>query len=189
MARAGTFQPVSCRPTTATRSRSPIFEFISTISVPFTKPLFRCINPGRLLAYGHSIGGHLIVLRWLAERQMTDVQAAILTAPMLAIGPRAHHAVAGALQRSDESLGWARIMRLASMITARRNGNSPAIRCRRILNVYAIIARMFDALSRYGVGGVSWGWLSAALRSMHACACRACIESMKTTGVGDDRKP
>ncbi|MDP9127706.1 MAG: alpha/beta hydrolase, partial [Pseudomonadota bacterium] len=51
------------------------------------------VQQGPLIAFGHSMGSHLL-LRWFAERQKTGIHAAVLAAPMLALGPRAAHVVA-----------------------------------------------------------------------------------------------
>ena len=121
-----------------------------------------------LLIHGHSLGAHLL-LRWLAEDKPAEVTKAFLTAPMLAIGPRfAHHV--------SRPVCWAAIKAGKSEEYAPMQHDYDDSDRAFTLNPlthdetrFRIIQDYFDASPDLRVGGVTWGWLAAAIRSMQTC--------------------
>ncbi len=120
---------------------------------------------GNVFVMGHSIGGHLM-LRWLAERQKIGIDGAMFTAPMLALGPRAAHSVSNSIVSLMLHMG-----KSESYVPGQHDydehdrqfkGNPLTQDPQR----YGIIERYFEAHPEMKIGGVTWGWLSAALKSM-----------------------
>jgi len=121
--------------------------------------------PPARLAVGHSMGGH-ILLRALAERA-TGIERAALVAPMLDIELGAvPWPIARVLARSACALGlganWAPGQRPTDPDTLRFAGN-------RITTDEASFERWRALLAAHPdlrLGGVTYGWLDAALRSI-----------------------
>jgi len=122
---------------------------------------------GPLIVHGHSLGGHLL-LRWLAEDQ-PPVTGAFMSSPMLALaGMPAHLAAYG--------ISWASVRLLnheTRYAPAQHDYNAEDI----VFNKnpltqdeerFKIIEHFFTAHPDLIVGGVTWGWLLSALRSMQA---------------------
>jgi lysophospholipase len=118
---------------------------------------------GPLFACGHSMGS-FTVLRWLAEAE-APVKAAIVTSPMLAL----------ALPRFAETLcaGAAKLGFGEAYAPWQHDYNDGDRRFRgNVLSQdplrFAVMEKYFDAQPEMMVGGVSWSWLSAALKGMEA---------------------
>lgn len=131
----------------------------------FYEAIIRTHQTGPLLVCGHSMGGHLL-LRWLAEHSKRNVKAAIVIAPMLALGSRAAHAIAGVASRLMLKVGrgehygpwqhdydWRDRIFLGNPLTHDRTR-------------FALMPEYFKARPELMVGGVTWAWLSSALKSM-----------------------
>ncbi len=120
-------------------------------------------QPGPHVAIGHSMGGHLL-LRILAERPL-PLQAAILVAPMIGIntGPIPDWAS----QMLAQSLSSAGL----SSVPAWSQSQDPSGSARQTF-LTACSERYSDELwwlaqqPGFALGAPSWGWLSAAYRSM-----------------------
>jgi lysophospholipase len=123
-------------------------------------------HAGPLLVHGHSLGGHLL-LRWLAEDRPVDVTAAFLSAPMLGLSALPVQGLAQAI--SWMQVKWGHLTDYAGIqhdYDARNRifqGNPLTQDPER----FAIIERYFAAHPDMVVGGVTWGWMLAALRSLH----------------------
>ena len=125
-----------------------------------------------LLAHGHSMGGH-IVLRWLAEDRPA-VSSAFMTAPMLAIGNVQTHLGYQAAQTFMHGLSWMSGFRhatdYASMLEQQDYGGKDTVFENNPLTQdpkrFPIIENYFTEYPDMKVGGVTWGWMLAAIRSM-----------------------
>lgn len=142
---------------------------------------------GPLILHGHSMGGHFI-LRWLAEDR-PNVAGAFLTAPMLALAGVPAHLTAHAIT-------WVgvRLFGHADDYAPTQHDysgedkaftNNPLTQDR---ERFEIIDHYFTAHPDLTVGGVTWGWMLAALRSMHTAHARhylAAIDIPVLAIVGD----
>lgn len=122
--------------------------------------------PGPHVAIGHSMGGHLL-LRIIAEQRLL-LDAAVLVAPMLGINSwPLPPGLAQLIAQSFCMLGWSRVpvWRAGSHF---REGEGP--HRSRILT--SCTERYSDELwwlqqrPGFSLGAPSWGWLSAAYRSI-----------------------
>ncbi|MDE1900237.1 MAG: alpha/beta hydrolase [Alphaproteobacteria bacterium] len=118
-----------------------------------------------LIVHGHSLGGHL-TLRWLAEDNPA-ITAAFLTSPMMALSGMPAHLVA-------HGLSWFNVRLFGHAYEyAPLQHDFNAEDCVFADNVltqdaarFPIIENYFAAHPDMAVGGVTWGWLLAALKSM-----------------------
>lgn len=122
---------------------------------------------GPLFLHGHSLGGHL-VLRWLAEDHLA-VAGAFLTSPMMALsGMPAHLAAHGVswfnARLFGQSHAYAPLQHDFGAEDCVFDGNVLTQDADR----FRIIEDYFTAHPDLTVGGVTWGWLLAALKSMQS---------------------
>ncbi|MDD3370557.1 MAG: alpha/beta hydrolase [Alphaproteobacteria bacterium] len=120
-----------------------------------------------LIVHGHSLGAH-ILLRWLAEDRPAKVSGAFLTAPMVALSGMAAH-------MAGFGLSWASVRLFGSETTYAPMqhdfggedlvfANNPLTQDEQRFNVMADYFREHPELA---TGGVTWGWMLAALSSMN----------------------
>ena len=130
---------------------------------------------GKLVIHGHSMGGHLL-LRWLTERQNTVVAGAFLTAPMLALAGSAAHATASFLSWSSTKLGYGEDY---APMQHDYNDDDRAFAGNPLSHDpdrFAIIEKYFTAYPDLAVGGVTWDWMHAAMKSMYSAQRRSKLE-------------
>lgn len=130
---------------------------------------------GKLVIHGHSMGGHLL-LRWLAERQNTAVAGAFLTAPMLALAGPMAHASASFLSWGSSKLGYGEDY---APMQHDYNDEDRAFAGNPLTHDpdrFPIIEKYFTAYPDLAVGGVTWDWLHAAIKSMYAAQRRIRLE-------------
>ena len=143
----------------------------------FYKKVVLPAKSGPLLVYGHSLGGHL-TLRWLAERQHTDIAAAFVTAPMLALASSMVHTTARALSWTAAHLGhdadYAAAQHDYNASDREFKGNPLSHDPER----FAVMEKYFLAYPDLTVGGVTWGWLEASLKSIHLVQHRKYFEKL-----------
>lgn len=151
----------------AARQRDHITDFTLHLDdlTAFYNDVVKPNQRGRLWVLGHSMGGHLI-LRWLAERQKTGIQGAVLTAPMLALGPRFAHGIALGASHVAVQLGFGEHYGPGQ----NNYGESDKTFIDNPLSSsperFALMERFFSAYPDMEVGGVTYGWLYAAMKSM-----------------------
>ncbi len=132
---------------------------------------------GPLFLFGHSMGSHLL-LRWVTERQPMDIAGVILTAPMLALASLPVHAVARSMTWTAARLGHGADYAPAQHDYAIQDytfANNPLTHDP---DRFAIMEKYFAAYPEMTVGGVTWGWLDAALKSMSYVQHRYYFERM-----------
>jgi lysophospholipase len=119
---------------------------------------------GSFILHGHSMGGHLL-LRWLAEDH-PPVDGVFITAPMLAISNTLTHLLA-------HVVSWAATMGNATHYALGQHNfgeGNDLIFENNVLTQdplrFPMLENYFTAHPDLTVGGVTWGWLWAALRSM-----------------------
>jgi lysophospholipase len=120
-----------------------------------------------LIVHGHSLGAH-ILLRWLAEDRPQKVAGAFVTAPMLALSGM------GA-QMAGYGLCWTSVSLLGnntSYVPMQHDfGGDDLIFENNPLTQdeerFRLLANYFLAHPKLAAGGVTWGWLLAALSSMN----------------------
>ncbi len=141
----------------------------------------RVVKPnqrGKLLLCGHSMGSHLF-LRWLIENPALDVAGAILTAPMLALGGHVAHNSANLLSWSATKLGYGYDYAYAQHDYDQQDmlfdGNPLTHDAMR----FAVLEQYFKAYPQMTVGGVTWEWIHAAMRSMHVTQRRHSLAQVK----------
>lgn len=126
-----------------------------------------------LIAHGHSMGGHLI-LRWLAEDRPA-ASAAFVTAPMLAIGNIPTHLFSQIGHSIAHAISWMRAFHYGTEYAFPSeqdfgSGKHDLVFANNPLTQdpkrFPIIKDYFEAHPEMAVGGVTSGWLLAALRSM-----------------------
>ncbi len=122
---------------------------------------------GPIVALGHSMGGH-ILLRFLAERPH-PFAAAILSAPMLGVQtfplPEA-----GARWLARRAVAWGRGHRYALGQEPWAADPAPDFASNKLTSDPVRFARghaLCVADPSIALGGASWGWLDAALTSIH----------------------
>ncbi|MDR3449353.1 MAG: alpha/beta hydrolase [Alphaproteobacteria bacterium] len=138
---------------------------------------------GPLILHGHSMGGHLI-LRLLAEDK-PKVAGVFLTAPMLALAGIPAHLVA-------HGISWLTVRLLGHPAdyapmqhdfdaSDREFAHNPLTHDPAR---FLIIENYFTAHPELTVGGVSWAWLLAALRSMHVTHARHYLTHIEVPVLG-----
>ncbi len=130
-----------------------------------------------LLLHGHSMGAHLL-LRWLVEDR-PPVTKAFFTAPMMALAGMSAHLAA-------YSITWASVRLFGKMteyapmqhdfgeddfVFANNPLTQDAAR-------FPIIMDYFAAHPELTVGGATWGWLLAALKSMQTAHAQPYLSSV-----------
>ena len=156
------------------RDHAPDFDLFLKDFTSFYEAVVKPHRVGPLFLNGHSMGGHLI-LRWLSEHADEPITAAILTSPMLALASLPVHTVTYAVSWVESKLGNG-----SSYATSQHDYNHED---RQFINNplthdperFAMIEKYFAAAPDLTVGGVTWDWLCAALRSIHALQRRACL--------------
>ncbi|MGB9152104.1 MAG: alpha/beta hydrolase [Alphaproteobacteria bacterium] len=128
----------------------------------------RAVQPGLvkpLIVHGHSMGGH-ILLRWLAEDRPA-VAGAFVTAPMLAIASMPAQMVAHVI---SWACAFGHAANYATPTQHDYGGGKDLVFADNLLTQdparFPIIENYFKAHPDLTVGGVTWGWVLAALRSM-----------------------
>jgi lysophospholipase len=122
--------------------------------------------PGPHVAVGHSMGGHLL-LRILAEHQLR-LDAAVLVAPMIGINswplpPAAAQLVA----QGFCMLGWSRVPVWSGGGKFRTGDGSQRARIlTSCAERYSDELWWFQQRPGFSLGAPTWGWLSAAFRSV-----------------------
>jgi lysophospholipase len=151
----------------AARQRDHITDFGIYIGdlASFFEAVVQPQRTGALLVCGHSMGGHLL-LRWLAEHPRSGVTGAILTAPMLALGPRFAHGAALGIGHAVVQLGLDEHYGPGQHDYGVRDRTFNDNPLTHDSERFAFMERYFDAYPDLKVGGVTYGWLYAALKSM-----------------------
>ena len=150
------------------------------------------VRPGQsgpLIHHGHSMGAHLL-LRWQMENPQ-HANALILTGPMMALAGSLIHASAHALCWGAIKLGFAReyapLQHDYNAEDAAFFGNPLSHDPQR----FKIIEDYFAAHPQLTVGGITWGWLDAAIKSMQVTQASHHLEAVKipvmTITGSDDR--
>lgn len=132
---------------------------------------------GKLIVTGHSMGGHLL-LRWLTERHNLVAAGAILTAPMLALAGPLAHASTNILSWSASKLGYGEDY---APMQHDYNDEDRAFADNPLTHDpdrFTIIEKYFTAYPDLAVGGVTWDWMQAAVKSMYAAQRRFRLEHL-----------
>jgi lysophospholipase len=148
--------------------RDHILDFTSHLS-DFDSFFQEVVKPntlGPLILCGHSMGSHLL-LRWLADRGEPSVAATIVTAPMLALGSLPVHGLAQAVSWLEVKLGHAEHYATSQHDYDERDQLFAGNPLSQDEARFKIMERYFTAQPEMTVGGITWGWLLAALRSIH----------------------
>ena len=125
------------------------------------------VKPGQtgpLILCGHSMGAHLL-LRWQIENPGV-ASALILTGPMMALAGHLVHASAHALCWGAIKLGYGTDY---APMQHDYNAEDAAFDINPLTQDrqrFRIIEDYFAAHPKLTVGGVTWGWLDAAIKSM-----------------------
>lgn len=146
-------------------------------------------RPGPILLFAHSMGGH-VALRCLSERS-PPVAAAILSAPMCGL-PRGGGPALRAMARTMSLLG-----RAANYAPGQgpHEPRTPASFPGNVLTHdptrFMLQDRLIAADPNLAIGGVTWGWLDATLRSMRHMLRPGAVERIAVPVLvlvpGDDR--
>jgi lysophospholipase len=130
---------------------------------------------GPLLVCGHSLGAHLL-LRWLMSQETPPVAKVIFTGPMLALAGHMTHGAANLISWGALKLGrgsdYASMQHDYDEQDRLFAGNPLTNDAER----FSIIEKYFTAYPEMTVGGVSWEWLHAAIKSMHVVQRRHNLE-------------
>ena len=132
-------------------------------------------NP--LIVHGHSLGGHLL-LRWLVEDRPPVIKA-FLTSPMMALAGMSAHLAA-------YSVTWASVRLFGKMTEyapmQHDFGEDDFVFANNPLTqdaaLFPIIKDYFAAHPELTVGGATWGWLLAALKSMQTAHAQPYLSSV-----------
>lgn len=145
---------------------------------------------GPLIVKGHSLGGHL-ALRAVGANLMPETTAVIVTAPMLALASRRIHALSRAICFVALRLGRGKGYAPGQHDYGAAEKTFASNPLTQDPERFTIIEKYFTAHPGLTVGGVTWAWLTAALRSMHlvqnaAFLPRVTVPVLALTG-GQDR--
>jgi lysophospholipase len=119
-----------------------------------------------LIVHGHSLGAH-ILLRWLAEERPAKVAGAFMTGPMIAVSGMAAHLAGYGL-----SLMTANLFGQHTSYAPMQHdfggddlvfANNPLTGDERHFQIFE---NYFKTHPELMTGGVTWGWMLAAVRSM-----------------------
>jgi len=141
----------------------------------------RVVKPntiGPLILCGHSMGSHLL-LRWMVENPDIPVTGAILTAPMLALAGHLAHSAANLVSWSALKLGYGDDYASAQHDY---NGQDMAFTGNPLTHDpvrFASIEKYFKSVPEMAVGGVTWEWLHAAIKSMHVTQKKAHLDLVR----------
>ena len=142
--------------TFATHLRDLTSLYETVIAPRLIRPFWVC---------GHSMGGHLL-LRWLSEYPHANVKAAILTSPMqviaLPVFETGARLVAWLANKGGKSQDYA----LFQHDFDARDTSFPHNPLSGDPARFALMEAYFTAHPLLTVGGVTWGWASAAIASM-----------------------
>lgn len=135
---------------------------LSSFYARIVKPLI----VGKLYACGHSMGAHLL-MRWIATHKPPELQGLILTSPMLAIGSHHINGAVNLLSWGADKLGFGE-----DYATGQHDFGADETRFEKNpltsnAERFVIMERYFSAHPDMAVGGVTWGWLHAAMQSIH----------------------
>lgn len=163
------------------RQRDHIVDFDIFLNdfTSFYHAVIKPLQAGPLVLHGHSMGGHL-VLRWLAEHNEVAADAVILTSPMLALASLPVHLATHAVSWIETKLGNGE-----NYATNQHDfDHEDKIFLHNPLTHdperFAIIEKYFTENPDLVVGGVTWDWLNAALRSIHTLQRRSYLNRIKT---------
>ena len=150
------------------------------------------VKPGQagpLILLGHSMGAHLL-LRWQMENPGLAA-ALILTGPMMALAGYLVHTSAHALCWGAIKLGYGTDY---APMQHDYNAEDAAFDYNPLTNDaqrFRIIEDYFKAHPQLTVGGISWSWLDAAIKSMQFTQTAFRLEAVKLPVLavygGDDR--
>ena len=146
-------------------------------------------RPGPILLFGHSMGGH-VALRSLAERA-PPVAAALLSAPMCGV----RRASGPVVRMSARAMRWlgggARYAPGQGPHEPRTEADFPDHVLSHDPVRFAIQGQLIAANPDLAIGGVTWGWLDASLRSMRRMLRPGAVERIAVPVLviipGDDR--
>jgi len=130
----------------------------------FYRDIVKPNQSGPLFIFAHSMGG-LITARWLAEtpEDRADIKAMIMTAPAFAIGvPPLSFSISRLLTALGRGAHYAGGQHGYDDRDRRFAHNMLSHDPKR----FSVIEKFFDANPDLKVGGVTWGWLAAALKAM-----------------------
>ncbi len=119
-----------------------------------------------LIVHGHSLGAH-ILLRWLAEDRPAKVAGSFLTGPMISMSGMAAH-------RTGYAFSWmtARLLGQDTSYAPMQHdfGGDDLVFANNLLTSderrFKILEDFFSAHPELTTGGVTWGWMCEAVRSM-----------------------
>lgn len=167
------------------RQRNHITDFdihiedLKEVYSNIVKPHVKKLESSVVLCHGHSLGGH-ILLRWLSEND-PDIAGVFLTAPMISILGMAAHMV-------SYGVSWASVCMLDNeteyfpmnhdfgdedLIFA----NNPLTGDEERFKVTENFVRVHPDLV---TGGVTWGWMLSAVRSLSVMQSWAYLNKIKT---------
>src|SRR3984957_5236777 len=133
---------------------------------------------GPLFVCGHSMGAHLLT-RWLMENPALPVRGVILTAPMFALAGHVAHGTASIVSWGMTKFGhttdYASGQHDYGPEDKRFDKNPLSHDPQR----FALMEKYFAAYPDMAVGGVTWGWLNAAIKSMHFVQQHKNLESLR----------
>jgi len=154
--------------TGANRQRDYITDFDQHLRDfdAFYQAVLRPYSADPLILCGHSMGSHLL-LRWMTEYDHAAITGAIVTAPMLALASLPVHGVAQAAAWLSSKFGHGEEYAAGQHDYDDRDSRFPGNPLSQDEQRFGIMERYFTSQPDMTVGGVTWGWLLAALRSMH----------------------
>ena len=167
------------------RQRNHITDFnihiedLQEVYSKVVKPHVKTRESSVVLCHGHSLGGH-ILLRWLAENE-PNVSGAFLTAPMISILGMAVHMM-------SYGVSWASVCMLANdteYFTMNHDwGGDDLIFENNPLtgdeSRFRVMENFFKAHPKLVTGGVTWGWMLCALRSLNIMQTWSYLNKVKT---------
>jgi len=160
------------------RDHIPNFDIHINDLNSFYEKIVRPVQTGPLLITGHSMGAHLI-LRWLVERQITNAVGVLLTAPMLALSALPVHAIARGMTWTASRLGHGADYAVGQHNYDVRDHTFDVNPLTHDPDRFALMEKYFKAHPDLVIGGVTWGWLEAALVSMSRIQQKRYFETLK----------
>jgi lysophospholipase len=133
---------------------------------------------GKLILHGHSMGSHLLLL-WLSGQAKVAVAGAFLTAPMVALAGPLAHASSNLISWGACKFGYGSDYGPMQYDYGNEDRAFAGNPLTHDPDRFTILDKYFSAYPDMTVGGVTWDWLQAAIKSMYSLQRRSLLDNIR----------